>query len=162
MTNTPTSEQIRFVAAQFTKVLPIARIQGLNMAVPAIHFCGSPNCHWGWYAIARCKKFKTGLYSDGAVQQANDLGFDTHMQMILWFHRNKDIWGNELISHIGSNEIAFYHPTLRPKGAVTLEDIAAHWSECADRMELREAVEVTNEILNSKRYETEISSTSKS
>ena len=72
-------------------------------------------------------------YHKGTRDLANDLGFRDGRYLTQWAHENRDIWGNVFGSMMFYSAKAF--GCLRDDSYLTVEDVAAHWKEVADRLE---------------------------
>ena len=117
--------------------------------------CGTVACHAGWYLFG--KRLDAGnevrlMYShdgdcwncegtelefqDGAMELAQDLGFPTYGNMVVWAGDHPDLWGNDEGRTMCRDNIAFGRKRVEE---VTLSDIADHWHAVADRIEALEA-----------------------
>jgi hypothetical protein len=135
--HTPTSKQAYFVAQVFREA--IERYPGLRLdmsegEVNDGHICGTVHCHAGTYAIMRCDLDKELYYGDGAEQMARDLGFIGSFSLKEWAEHNANIWGNENGGCMFIEPVAFTSPS-RPDGALSIQHIADHWNEVAQRLE---------------------------
>lgn len=138
----PKSSNVRFVAQQFVDAINRYPNLVLNMEDGGVndnHLCGTSHCHGGTYALMRCDLDKTLTYADGATSMAKDLGFEDVDEFGNWLKENPDnVWGNEYGPYLfGSMPISFLSES-RPFGAMSICDIAKHWIEVADRLEILE------------------------
>jgi len=171
--HTPTSTQIRFVAEQFTKVLPMAKREDhLQMIETRYctkdHKCGTTHCHGGWYLLATRKSNEEDSFFDGIRNICNDLGFPKAYKYMAgdnpfetWVRENIELWGCKICTTLFSNRLAFYHPIKRPNGAQNLSDIIDHYLDFAARVEAIELAEKKQKLLSEPPVDTLINQTLK-
>jgi hypothetical protein len=135
--HTPTSKQAFFVSQVFREAIeryPGLRLDMMETGVNTNHVCGTIHCHSGTYAIMRSDLSRCLSYDDGADQMASDLGFYDLFNLSEWAGNNPDIWGNTYGRWMFSEKLSFTSPS-RPDGALSIQHIADHWNEVAQRLE---------------------------
>lgn len=143
--NHPKSENILKVIRNFEKVLPMAKKEThLNMMETSVcnsyHKCGTIHCAAGWYAVAKNQIEQGTTYMDGIFLIEQDLGFEPRdyspgeCQLEIWTIKNVELWGNRKGELLFSCRGAYSHPTKRPQGAQSLQDIVDHWKEVYERV----------------------------
>lgn len=135
----PKSEDILRVINDFKSVVHLANNEiCLNMG--AINICSTVLCHAGWYMQTIAKEKRVGTVYTGIKAMSLALGFSGNClgvgdnDICYWAKRNKDVWGNESAGVMFSDKMAFLHPTKRPNGAKSLQDIIDHWEEVYERV----------------------------
>lgn len=135
----PSNKQIQFVIDNLQKYVdryPNAKLDMKESYVNCRHKCGTVHCHAGNYAVQALNDGRlTGIvhYKQGAYLMSKDLGFVDKECLKIWADNNPKIWGNNDGNSMFFSEIAFYHETKRPHGALNNQHIIDHWKEVLKR-----------------------------
>ena len=108
--------------------------------------CGTVACVGGWLAhhyqttshlhdSSKIKKRFARGFGDGADAFARELGFFDHYALEDWAHYRPNLWGNHFGCSMFSGGSAYGVGGRK----LTLEDVADHWEEVADKLEAEAA-----------------------
>lgn len=126
------------------------------------HPCSTVACHGGWYALGKGlvgfwgthddwpddmqvyhqPDGTVGRYIQGAQMMAEDLGFESKLELEIWAAQHPEWWGNDFGSYM-FNSIRAFLPVGVERREIDVEDLGDWWEAVAARREAAEIEQTT-------------------